>query len=241
MCGIIAVVRRRSDRVAASPDALVGLLDAAIADMEPVMDDLSERLDVAASLLAEVDTELRGVPGLTVLLGDPSGTAAISRHVDSLHDRAVRVEALLDSTDAAAAMTTEQLERTNAALIRCKDAIWAIGRDRVRAAEQVAGLSSVEVGEAGQAVLFSIHQALSALDRLEVRGRDSAGIEIQLTGHGLDPSEPDGPRCVAASGGPLVRLRCRAARQRRARAGVQGSSGDRRAGRQHRGPACRVA
>ncbi len=74
--------------------------------------------------------------------------------------------------------------------MRCKDAIWAIGRDRIRAAEEVAGLSSVEVGDAGRAVLFSIHQALSALDRLEVRGRDSAGIELQLTGHGLDPSEP---------------------------------------------------
>ena len=190
MCGIIAVVRRRSERVAASPDALVGLLDAAISDMEPVMDDLLERLEVAASLLVEVDTELRGVPGLTVMLGDPSGTAAISRHIDSLQDRAARVEALLDSTDAAAAMTTAQLEGTNAALIRCKDAIWAIGRDRVRAAGQVEGLSSDKVSASGRAVLFSIHQALSALDRLEVRGRDSAGIEVQLTGHGLDLTDP---------------------------------------------------
>ena len=39
------------------------------------------------------------------------------------------------------------------------------------------------------AVLFSVHQALSALDRLEVRGRDSAGLEIQLTGHGLDADD----------------------------------------------------
>src|SRR5690606_41590088 len=38
------------------------------------------------------------------------------------------------------------------------------------------------------AAFFSLHQALSALDRLEVRGRDSAGIELVVTGHGLDPS-----------------------------------------------------
>ena len=51
-------------------------------------------------------------------------------------------------------------------------------------------LAAGDPSDAGLAVLFSVHQAFSALDRLEVRGRDSAGIEVQLTGHGLDPSDP---------------------------------------------------
>ena len=190
MCGIIAVVRRRSERAAPAPDALLASLDAAVSDMEPVLADLSARLDTAASVLAEVDRDLRGVPGLTTMVGDLAATSAIARRVDTLAELADRVEALLDSSDAAAALSTAQLETTNASLIRCKDAIWAIGRDRLRAATEVAGLAGAEVGTAGLAVLFSVHQALSALDRLEVRGRDSAGLEIQLTGHGLDGADP---------------------------------------------------
>ena len=36
----------------------------------------------------------------------------------------------------------------------------------------------------------SIQIALSALDRLEVRGRDSAGLHVLVTGHGLDLADP---------------------------------------------------
>ncbi|MCY4663466.1 MAG: SIS domain-containing protein, partial [Acidimicrobiaceae bacterium] len=37
---------------------------------------------------------------------------------------------------------------------------------------------------------LSVHQALSALDRLEVRGRDSAGLHLLISGHGLDRDDP---------------------------------------------------
>ena len=38
---------------------------------------------------------------------------------------------------------------------------------------------------------------MSALDRLEVRGRDSAGLHVLVTGHGLDLSDPTIARLVA--------------------------------------------
>ena len=190
MCGIIAVVRRRSERVPPSPGALVELLSVAALRMDPTTVDLRARLESAAVGLVDVDAELRGVPGVTALVQDPAGAAAIARHVEVLSGRAARVEELLDAGETTTAMGTAELEATNAALIRCKDAIWAIGRDRLRAAEEVTALGAAEAGPAGLAVLFSVHQALSALDRLEVRGRDSAGLELQLTGHDLDPSDP---------------------------------------------------
>ena len=80
MCGIIAVVRRRSERAAPAPGALLASLDAAVSDMEPVLADLSARLDTAASVLAEVDRDLRGVPGLTTMVGDLAATSAIAGH-----------------------------------------------------------------------------------------------------------------------------------------------------------------
>jgi glucosamine--fructose-6-phosphate aminotransferase (isomerizing) len=84
------------------------------------------------------------------------------------------------------------LEDVNAAMVRVKDAVWAVGRDRLRAAREVRDLagSAGLPGWAGLAVLASVQLALSGLDRLEVRGRDSAGLHLLLTGHGLDLAAP---------------------------------------------------
>ena len=54
--------------------------------------------------------------------------------------------------------------------------------------------SAIEVGT-------SIQQALSALDRLEVRGRDSAGLTVLVRDHGLDLDDPAVARMVAARAG----------------------------------------
>ena len=56
--------------------------------------------------------------------------------------------------------------------------------------------------DAGLAVLLSTQQALSAIDRLEVRGRDSAGLQLTLWDHGLDPADP---AVVARTADPLHR------------------------------------
>lgn len=189
MCGIIAVVRRPSERAPADPRELLTLLEAAATQLDATLDGLRARLEATATTLAEVDTALRGVPGLHSLRADLSTTTRIGGAVEQLDRRADAVEALLDGPDGAA-LPGDELERTNAALIRCRDAIWAIGRDRLRAAEQVAALAGPDTSDAGLAVVFSVHQALSALDRLEVRGRDSAGLELQLTGHRLDARDP---------------------------------------------------
>src|SRR5437773_2068581 len=46
-------------------------------------------------------------------------------------------------------------------------------------------------GDAALDAYWSVHVALSAIDRLEVRGRDSAGVHLLVTGHRLDPSDPE--------------------------------------------------
>ena len=63
----------------------------------------------------------------------------------------------------------------------------------------------------------SVQVALSAIDRLEVRGRDSAGLHLFVRDHGLDLESPRSRRCsTRARGGPAVPLR-RGARRRTAR------------------------
>ena len=102
--------------------------------------------------------------------------------------------------DAHGAPEGHSLESANASLLRLKDALWAVARDRLPTATAVRELvgesrswSAIEVGT-------SIQQALSALDRLEVRGRDSAGLTVLVRDHGLDLDDPAVARLVAARG-----------------------------------------
>ena len=195
MCGIIAVVRRPPTREPVPVGPVLEALDAARPLFDPGADRRRSRLEDAATSLEEVDRTLRGVPGLLTLVRDPSAASGISARVDALTAAAATVEAVLDQPHQR--LVPAELEATNAALIRCKDALWSIGRDRLRAADEVASLADGNPTDAGLSVLFSLHQALSALDRLEVRGRDSAGLEVQLTGHGLDPADPVVARALA--------------------------------------------
>ena len=78
------------------------------------------------------------------------------------------------------------------------DAIWCIREDRLATAQAVAdllGAGAPEATEGMVAAWWAIQVALSALDRLEVRGRDSAGIAVMVTSEGpLDgfPAAADG-------------------------------------------------
>ncbi|MFM7069696.1 MAG: SIS domain-containing protein, partial [Actinomycetes bacterium] len=195
MCGIIAVVRRPTTREPASVDDVVRRLDAASTTLAEVSSAWTEQLAAAAELLESVDADLRGIPGVLTLTSDPAAMDRIAAIVAELAAVSSRVESELDA--GGSQLTGAALEDVNASLIRVKDAVWAIGRDRLRAANEVARLAPTGVVPAGLAVLFSLHQALSAVDRLEVRGRDSAGIEVQLTGHGIAPDDPILRRALA--------------------------------------------
>ncbi|CAB4890722.1 unannotated protein [freshwater metagenome] len=198
MCGIIAVIRQKSTRVPVPAAPLAQNLADLHAQLAAPTADLCDRLLDAADQLEQVDQVLRGVAGLRSLLFDPDATAAIARQAAVLQADAESLELALDqplASTGGAILQQLNLEQTNAALIRCKDAIWAISRDRLRAVHDVLELGSPLVAQgplsaAAAAVLFSAHQALSALDRLEVRGRDSAGLELQISHHNLDLSDP---------------------------------------------------
>ena len=203
MCGIIAVVRRSSNRQ--SPE-LAGLLatvervaamipsgerweagggwDGAQASGGEGWDATRSRLAKAGEALAGVDRLLRGTPGLACLLADPNGRARLARLAAELEGRVERLEAAIDGETAA--LPADALEALNAALVGAKDGLWAISRDRIASAEAVAALAGPRPGRAAMEAFGSIQIALAALDRLEVRGRDSAGLYVLVSGHGLD-------------------------------------------------------
>jgi glutamine---fructose-6-phosphate transaminase (isomerizing) len=83
-----------------------------------------------------------------------------------------------------------------------------IRRDRIAGAWAVATLAGPDRQGATLEGFAAIETALSALDRLEVRGRDSAGIHLLVSGHGLELDDPEVATMLARRGSdPLFRSR----------------------------------
>ncbi|MEO6156592.1 MAG: glucosamine-6-phosphate synthase, partial [Ilumatobacteraceae bacterium] len=177
MCGIIAIVSRPSARPVPSAGELIELLDQAVA---------SATLSDAAERLVVVDRLLKGVPGVQALTGQLELVAGITARLDQLDGRVAAREAELEHDG----LHGDVLETANAELIAVRDAMWAIRRDRLSTAAAVAALSGVDAGQAAVAGYLAVHQALSSIDRMEVRGRDSAGIHLFVWDHGLDEDDP---------------------------------------------------
>jgi glutamine---fructose-6-phosphate transaminase (isomerizing) len=219
MCGIVAVLARPSQRPVPAPADVTSALARARAHMavattaEGSVDVMLKGLRAATEELKSLDGLLRGVPGLTCFLGHPAVVAAVSQGADELGAAVTGVEADLDA--GSVTLRAGDLEDVNAALVGLRDAIWALGQDRLSSARSVDGLARALSGclgpngtPAGQddasprattavppapalGVLWAVNVAFRALDRLEVRGRDSAGVHLMLVGHGLDLAAPD--------------------------------------------------
>ncbi|MHB8505211.1 MAG: hypothetical protein ACYDEN_05755, partial [Acidimicrobiales bacterium] len=215
MCGIVAVLSRPSSRPAADvadarsemgeATALVAAGAAGLRGAPPhptaggeagAEQDPAERalqaFAEAARRLEALDATLRGVTGLACLLAPgaveavEAGAAELGRTLDGL-------EADLDAGNLH--LAASMLEDVNAVLVRLRDVWWAIGRDRVGSARSVASLAPPGVDVAGgpdhvREALWALDVACSSLDRLEVRGRDSAGVHILVVDHGVDLAAP---------------------------------------------------
>ena len=200
MCGIIAIVRRPATRpvpdtadvtgmVETAAGALAGCAEAAVGDLEG----LARKLEAAADGLQEANHMLGAVPGLRLLLQSPATVDALRGLIETATISVVSLESRLDADTS---LDPAELEHLNEQMVRVRDGLWSVGRDRLRAARAVSDLLSgvgLDAGSASPAAVeayLSVHQALSALDRLEVRGRDSAGLHLLISGHGLDTGAP---------------------------------------------------
>ncbi|MFN0092646.1 MAG: SIS domain-containing protein [Acidimicrobiales bacterium] len=188
MCGIIAIARRRSSRPAPSRSEVLGLVKAAEAVLVGPCSDRVAWLDELAAPLAELDRLLRGAPGAVALLRDRALIASLEASLIALADRLPALDAELDA--AAPSAGVAELEQRSAALIRLKDVVWALQKDRLRTVRELDLLAGADAAPATIDAYLSIQEALSALDRLEVRGRDSAGLHVLVSGHGLDLATP---------------------------------------------------
>jgi glucosamine--fructose-6-phosphate aminotransferase (isomerizing) len=188
MCGIIAILRSRDERPALDVGVVVDSLHEIGSSLAAVEDltTLVELLPPLSERLIGLDDALRSLPGVRALAHDPTSALAVGSAVDAVGAHLSSIEARLDRLEAS--QITFDIEAVNASMIDLKDGVWAIGRDRVAVASAIRDLAGGAPEPAAVSGWWSIQAALSAIDRLEVRGRDSAGLQIFVTGHGLDPA-----------------------------------------------------
>src|SRR5262245_11852110 len=121
MCGIVAVVSRPASRPVPSSEQLLSGLDAALGARPD--------LEAVAAEVHAVDALLRGAPGIEALVGRAELVAGLTARLDQLDAVADDEERRLEALEAT---PSDELEAANATLIRLRDALWAVRRDRIR-------------------------------------------------------------------------------------------------------------
>ena len=179
MCGIICVVSRPSARPLPLAADILDALDRAIAVGH------AGNIAECGRVVADADKSLRGESGLGTLIDNIALVAQLNARLDSLDALAVAAEAQLESE---AGLPTREVERRSNELIALRDATWSLRNDRLRTAKAVGDLAGKDASASARNAYLAIQQAFSALDRMEVRGRDSAGVHVLVWGHGLDAS-----------------------------------------------------
>ena len=197
VCGIVAVIGRRDDRDALEASAVVGrLIDAgalladaivasAPADSAPAAGaDFAAQLEAAARVLREADEALRSLPGVRLLVEDAKCVLDIEAALAQVNAHIAEIDGAVEAG--------AHIERIFVALGELKDHSFALRRDRLRMAREVVGLWGGTPPPAAAGGLWSIQVALSALDRLEVRGRDSAGLQVFVRGAHVEADATQG-------------------------------------------------
>ncbi|HLA27283.1 MAG TPA: SIS domain-containing protein [Syntrophales bacterium] len=107
----------------------------------------------------------------------------LSDLVGQMKDFLSQEERLIDEN--ASSFSTGKMETINGRLVSLRDIVWAAGQDILRNVEKIVKLSgAVDICDIPAASLKKykkINFLLNCLDRLEVRGRDSAGVHITFT------------------------------------------------------------
>lgn len=177
MCGIVGLVRKPREL---TPDTLNGL-EELLVDIQGQV--VSANSDTRAQLTDFAKRSISLDAAIT-LVKNKTTTARISELAEQVRGE---VEKALAEKDLS--------ESDKNALLTINDALWRISRDACASANEIADLLSQQCHDMSNltndviAIYRSINLVLRSVDRIEVRGRDSAGISVGLDHIALDDDD----------------------------------------------------
>ncbi|NCY09248.1 MAG: SIS domain-containing protein [Actinobacteria bacterium] len=188
MCGIIAVLSRPETRSVPVAADVLGQL-AAVVNQWPLEGAAlpgDAALEVMGQQMSAIDSSLRGDAGMWLMAGNREFVAALGTSLDQMQGRITAAENALETSGTLGAAA---LEHRLGLLTVLRDAVWSIRMDRLRTAAAVDSLAGAGASRSAIAAYLSIQQVFSGIDRLEVRGRDSAGVHVMVWGHGVSADD----------------------------------------------------
>jgi|LSQX01.1.fsa_nt_gb glucosamine--fructose-6-phosphate aminotransferase (isomerizing) len=155
-----------------------------IADIQGGALTLARYLDGDASLekMARRIPELKGDHVFRELTTHPETAFKLERLAGNIKAYLLQEEAALEK--AAAFFDTQILEKVNRSLLILRDILWALENDVLATLEQIQNLAEESSKPPGTESLLKykrINFLLNCINRLEVRGRDSAGLQVSFT------------------------------------------------------------
>jgi glucosamine--fructose-6-phosphate aminotransferase (isomerizing) len=191
MCGIVVALPAYTGALGAATSydghGLAALLPA------PPTTDPVRRGPPDTRQLQQLDKALRyaadqfRTPGAVRLVGDSTNAGIVRGRLGPLIEWADQVELAL--ADEPVARDTVAVEDVQAALRSIRDQLWAIDHDGIRLAEAAWHLAPNDWTAQSTISYWAIGSALDVIDRLEVRGRDSAGLSVWVE---LEPADRAG-------------------------------------------------
>jgi glutamine---fructose-6-phosphate transaminase (isomerizing) len=188
MCGIVGVVQGEETWEVIPLARISEPLEHALRSMpdDVLASNLNTSVAATAKHLSVAELLLRGPRGALALAHDPGAIVVYEGQLDELSRRVGAIEAALD--DGTLRPSSAQLEALNASIVELKDLLFRARNDSLRIARTAIELAGRDATPHAVALFAQIEVALSAIDRLEVRGRDSAGIAVLVREHRLDLS-----------------------------------------------------
>ncbi len=176
MCGIVGLVRKQKEIISLDLQPLLALLGSIELTKDGLINADVERAAIHAKNAVSVE-------GVVALVSNPE----VANQIQYLsYELRTFIDTLLVEDE------LEEIEKES--FTSLNDAFWRIEQDACESATQIRELISTQKHDVENlenrviAVYRSINLVLRSLDRIEVRGRDSAGISIALTGVELDDS-----------------------------------------------------
>jgi len=208
VCGIVAALPaydRRHESV--DTEQLLAVLPAA-PDVGAAGDPAGtqDRLQALVDSLATAVELYSSPPAAHLLAGDDQARERAHAAIAKLEGRLADLDRELDLDRAGSAWDADSVEAIQGLVRAARDHVWSLSADRVAAAERVRALVGVRDITPDSALGYSaIDTVLDAIDRLEVRGRDSAGVHLWIQ---LDPADLDRlPEGLGERADPLFRSR----------------------------------
>lgn len=176
MCGVIGVI-------AVEPEGLL------LSELMPLVDEARsltpQPLQALEARLEGLEQRVQELFSFTAFYAALTSSARLEGLVslgEAFAQLAERCELEQAALPAGQGARIETLERLSSVSIRAKDLAWRIQQDLIPNLHKVRAMTGEfpNLGRARALELWKLNTLLNGIDRLEVRGRDSAGIALQV-------------------------------------------------------------